>query len=266
MREKTLPLPALTCMHAHMHNENRQSVMNLMDHLSANGTEQVALVTITLHFDSECPPQSASQNRPGITYYQEHLRRFIRKTDQIMLIENTIYILLPKAQLSGAELVQNRLWEAMLWRIHNASEQNALKPSFMSIGHSAYPNPSTDIQTCIQTAKAIQLRFEVQPENPVEVQSKDEASYTLARQLGIPYLSLLPRTLSPRVLQIVRPELAQELRCYPIGRARDILTVAMSDPRDEQALTRLEQETGLRIFPVVVSPQELQAALEQFVW
>lgn len=265
MREKALSLPALACMHAHMHIDNKQPIVNVINHLSANGTEQVALIIITLHFDSECTLQAASQIQPSISYYQEHLRRFIRKTDQILLNENTIYIFLPKALLEGAELVQNRLWEAMLWHIHNAGEQNFLQPSFMSIGHSAYPHPNADVLACIQTAEAIQLRFEVQPENPVQAQPKDDAAYILARQLGIPYLSLLPRTLSPRVLQIIQPQLAQELRCYPIGRARDTLTVAMSDPRDEQALTRLEQETGLRIFPVVVSSQELQTALEQFV-
>jgi hypothetical protein len=263
MREKTLPLPALTCMHDHMQIEDIQSVITSMDHLSANGTEQMALLIITLHFNSEYTTQAMTQIQQSIIYYQEHLQRFIRKTDQIVLIESTIYILLSKAQLQGAELVQNRLWEAMLWRIHNASEQNILQPAFMSIGHSAYPRPSADIATCIQSAEEIQLSFELQAENPV--QSKEDDPYTLARQLGIPYLSLLPRRLSPHVLQIVRPELAQELRCYPVGRARDTLTVAMSDPRDEQALTRLEQETGLHIFPVVVSPQELQTALEQFI-
>lgn len=262
MREETLLLPALACLHAHT--ENVQPVMKVMDHLSANGTEQIALLIITLHFDSEGVPQTVTQLQPSLDYYQEHLRRLIRKTDQIILIANTFYILLSKALLQGADLVQNRLWEAMLWRIHNASELNALQPTFMSIGHSAYPNPSPDIQTCIQEAEAIQLRFEVQTEDPIQVQVEDNASYMLARQLGIPYLSLLPRRLSPRMLQIIRPALVQELRCYPIGRTRDVLTVAMSDPRDEQALTRLEQETGLRIFPVVVSPQELRAALEQF--
>jgi hypothetical protein len=264
MREKALSLPALACTHTHMQREDIQPIITSMDHLSANGTEQMALIIITLRFNSACSTHVTDQIQPSIAYYQEHLPRFIRKTDQIIFSGSSIYILLPKAQLSGAELVQNRLWDAMLWRIHNASEQNMLQPSFMSSGHSAYPRPSAEVLACVQAAEEIQLHFEIQAEKPV--QTKDDASYILARQLGIPYLSLLPRTLSPRMLQIVRPELAQELRCYPVGRARDTLTIAMSDPRDEQALTRLEQETGLHIFPVVVSPQELQTALEQFVY
>ena len=263
MRAKALSLPALTRLPSHVQIEDRQPIVDAINHLSAIGTGQVALIMITLRFTSDWSMPAAAHIQQSRVYYQEHLRRFIRKTDQILQSEHTIYVLLSKALLPAAELVQNRLWEIMLWRIHNASEQNVLQPSLMSIGHSAYPSPSIDISTCIQAAEEIQLRFEVQAEksNP----SNDNDAYTLARQLGIPYLSLLPRTLSPHIRQSVRPELAQELHCYPVGRARDTLTVAMSDPRDKRALTRLEQETGLRIFPIVVSPQELQTALERFV-
>jgi hypothetical protein len=264
MGEKQLSLPALACTHSHTqtNNENIQLIEASINHLIANGIDQIALVVITLHFNSVQKAQ-VTHIQQSASYYQEHLRRLVRKTDHIIRIKNTMYFLLPKTHLSGATLVQNRLWDAMLWHIHHTSEQNMLRPSSMSIGHSAYPDPSTTIQTCIRTAKKIQHRFETQAEN--QARTKDNNSYMLARQLGIPYLPLLPRTLPSSILQTVSPELAQELRCYPVGRARNTLTVAMSDPRDEQALIRLKQETGLHIFPVVVSPQELQIALEQIV-
>ncbi len=265
MCKKQLSLPALAYIHSHMQtdNENTQPIATSMKHLITNGIDQIALVVITLHFDSVYTKQAAAHIQQSTSYYQEHLRRLVRKTDHITLIENAMYFLLPKAHLQGAALVQSRLWDAMLWHMHNASEQNVLRPLAINIGHSAYPDPIAALPTCIQAAKKIQRRFEAQTEN--QVSTKDADAYILARQLGIPYLPLLPRTLSPRVLQMVNPKLAQELRCYPVGRARNTLTVAMSDPRDEQALTRLEQETGLHIFPVVVSPQELQTALEQIV-
>jgi hypothetical protein len=263
MCKKQLSLPALAHSHMQTYDENIQPIVASINHLITNGIDQIALVVITLHFDSVNTTQAAAHIQQSTSYYQEHLRRLVRKTDHITLIENTMYFLLPKAHLQGAALVQSRLWDAMLWHIHNASEQNVLRPFAMSIGYSAYPDPITTLPTCIQTAKKIQRRFEIQTEN--QVRTKDADSYMLARQLGIPYLPLLPRTLSPRILQMVSPKLAQELRCYPVGRARNTLTVAMSDPHDKQALTRLEQETGLHIFPVVVSPQELQTALEQIV-
>jgi hypothetical protein len=94
---------------------------------------------------------------------------------------------------------------------------------------------------------------------------RDEELPALARKLGIPYLSLLPRKLPERVQQLVDPKLAQELGCYPLGRERNILTVAMLNPKDRLALERLHQETGMDIFPILVHPQELQTALKQLV-
>ena len=93
----------------------------------------------------------------------------------------------------------------------------------------------------------------------------DEELPALARKLGIPYLSLLPRKPPQRVQQLVNPKLAQELHCYPLGRERNRLTVAMVNPQDRLALERLRQATGLDIFPVLTHPQELQTVLEQLV-
>ena len=58
------------------------------------------------------------------------------------------------------------------------------------------------------------------------------------------------------------PELAQELHCFPLGCADKTLTVAMSNPQDGQILDRLQKETGMRIFPVLIHPDELKNALE----
>ena len=95
--------------------------------------------------------------------------------------------------------------------------------------------------------------------------AKDEELPVLARKLGIPYLPLLPRKLPQSLQHLVNPKLAQELRCYPLGRERNMLTVAMLNPEDHSALDRLKQETGLHIFPVLAHPQALQVALEQLV-
>ena len=93
----------------------------------------------------------------------------------------------------------------------------------------------------------------------------DQELPVLARKLGIPYLTLLPRNLPQSLQHLVNPKLAHELRCYPLGRERDMLTVAMLNPVDHSALDRLKQETGLHIFPVLTHPQALQVALEQLV-
>ena len=238
---------------------------------SKNQSTQVALVTITLHFDSEgkaglnwaeCIDQS-------IRYYLDNLRRLVRKTDCVFLHGFTFHFLLPGANLQGAGIVQERLWDALLWRVHSAYDGDILRPCYMTIGYSTYPEPHKDINLCIAAARVARQSFDVQPEKAgrqlVAQPTKDTDLPVLARKMGIPYLSLLPRQLPLSVKCLVSMQLAQELNCYPVGRERNTLTVAMSNPQDDQALTRLQKETGLRIFPVLVHPQELETVLQQLV-
>ena len=151
-----------------------------------------------------------------------------------------------------------------------------MRPQSMAIGHSAYPMRNKTLRECISSAEEVMFRFDTQsekePRKHAEVaqgqQPKDELDQelpVLARKLGIPYLTLLPRKLPQSLQHLVNPKLAQELHCYPLGRERNMLTVAMLNPVDHSALARLKQETGLHIFPVLTHPQALQVALEQLV-
>jgi hypothetical protein len=150
-----------------------------------------------------------------------------------------------------------------VWRVHNI-EARILPPLSLSSGYSAYPEPLADVEQCVMAAGINSLDFQLAEADEREI-AKDDELPALARKLGIPYLKLLPRKLPREVRRLVRPELAQELHCYPIGRERDTLTVAVADPQDSQMFDRLRKETGLRIFPVLAHPQELQMVLNQLV-
>lgn len=244
-----------------------QNVTRTIQRMIAEGISSLALIILPLHFDSSEDTHSANpvSIQQSTHYYAEHLRKRIRKSDQILLHKTTLYILLSGADLQGAAIVQERLWEDLLWRVHNAPEIEILRPAVMAIGHSAYPQTSADIQACIAAARNSHLLFEVRAAQNQNTLVEVEELAQQARQQGIPFLSLLPRKIPARLLQVVPPQLAQELHCYPVGRERNTLTVAMSNPHDRQTLARLQQVTGLQIFPVIVSPQELQSALEQFI-
>ena len=251
--------------------ESIQDIVEAFLVLSKDQATQTGLVTVTLHFDSEgkAGPQWAACVDQSIRYYLENLRRLVRKTDSVFLHGFTFHFLLPGANQQGANIVQERLWEALLWRVHSAHDGDVLRPCHMTIGHSAYPEPHKEIKLCIATARIARQSFDVQPEKAgrqlTAQPAKDTDLPVMARKMGIPYLSLLPRQLPSSVKRLVSAQLAQELNCYPVGRERNILTVAMSNPQDNQALNRLQKETGLNIFPVLVHPQELQTVLEQLV-
>ncbi len=258
--------------------ESVSPVVATIQDITAMGISQVAMVTITLRFEQGTKTRVIRQEpdeQTTITLLTA-LRKMVRRTDSVFLLDHTMFFLLLGANLSGGEIVQSRLWDALLWRIHHSDEGELVRPQCLMIGHSAYPAPCTDVYEFLVAASQPSLRFELFAEKQSRKQLAQQAQQTqqqvdegelssLARKLGIPYLSLLPRKPSQRVQQLVNPKLAQELRCYPIGRERNMLTVAMVDPQDQSALARLQQETGLHIFPVLTHPQELQTALEQLL-
>lgn len=255
-----------------------QDIVSIAEHVLSTGIEQIALVTIHLSYETNIAINARQKEFANKTtqYLLNDLRVLVRKTDSILHLGHNLYFLLHGANKQGSQIVQDRLWEALLWRVHNLSEPDMVRPQSMAIGHSAYPMRIKTLLECINTSEESMFRFDTQaekePRKLAEVaygqQTKDELDQelpVLARKLGIPYLTLLPRKLPQSLQHIVNPKLAHELHCYPLGRERNMLTVAMLNPVDHLALDRLKQETGLRIFPVLAHPQALQVALEQLV-
>ena len=282
MRKEAVSLPELasaTNTYTYEIADSRQEIVATMQRLIETSTPQMALVSITLQFEQQRQSPKAQQS---MRYFLENLRPLVRKTDEVFLLGERYYFLLLGTNLQGAHIVQGRLCDALLWRIHSISDGEIARPQGMSIGHSAYPEPYSNIERCIEEAEVARLNFSILPGGSLrhkgralageEIQQATESIaegaselHSLARKLGIPYLSLLPHKLPLKVQQLVNPRLAQELHCYPVGRERDVLTVAMSNPQDREALDRLARETGLHIFPVLAHPEELETALAKLV-
>lgn len=249
-----------------------QVVIEQMRSMSGLGIEQFALVTIALHFEYEEEWQVERRTR-STRHFFDYLRALVRKTDSTLLCGHVMYFLLIGATLEGGEIVQQRLWDALLWEMHSTNEVEVLQPSALLLGYSAYPTPCGSFEECQEAARLPYRHFELhmQRERGARKSLSRQVSSSgsevelpqLARQMGIPYLSLLPRKVPEQVQQLVNAQLAQELRCYPLGRDKDVLTVALADPQNRAILMRLEDETGLHIFPVLTHPGELQTALDQ---
>ena len=257
-------------------------IITAFERILATYTDPVALVVIQLTYenDERGGLDRSGPNWQSTAHLMHNLRMLVRKTDHAFLMNHDLYFLLLGANEQGGQIVQSRLWEALLWRVHNITEFESSRPRAISIGYSAYTGTSTSLYDFIEEANNARLRFDLLPEKPTRKTAvrharqpsqhaqnaeNDEELPALARKLGIPYLTLLPQKLPQGVQNIVNPKLAHELHCYPIGRERNMLTVAMLNPQDRSALDRLHQETGLHIFPVLTHPHALQTALEQLV-
>ena len=254
--------------------ETRQDLLASALHITSLYDGPIALVTMRFEYEGKATAERSAPVERSVTAFLQTLRPLVRKTDAVFLLDTTLYFFLFAANAQGGQIVQDRLWDTVLWCLHNNSLGEIVRPSRIAVGHSAYPAPCASIEACIEAAKKEQLHIDLPGEKAMrklarnrqgqgqEEISEEELS-TLARKLGIPYLSLLPHKTPKRVQQLVNPRLAQELRCYPLGRERNMLTVAMVNPQDRSALDRLQQETGLSIFPVLTNPSALQTALEQ---
>jgi Type II secretion system (T2SS), protein E, N-terminal domain len=253
--------------------DTMQPVQASFEEILASGVDQVAMVIIKLYYEQDTRLAHTTQSS---AYLLSILRPMVRKTDCVFLQDNTLYFVLRGSNQQGGSIVETRLWEALLWRVHNMTEREFLRPASMTIGHSGYQESNESIEGSIEAANFVSLRYTWQAEKPSrkplrhlqalhQATEEDTGLPALARKLGIPYLTLLPHKLPAGVQRLVNPSLAQELRCFPIGRERNTLTVAMQNPQDNAALDRLHEETGLFIFPVLAHPGALQLALEQLV-
>ncbi len=259
-----------------------QTIVSALQTTVAAPVQQCALVTITFQFalDDQKTLSRRHLVAHSTQYYLNTLRRLVRKIDKVYLLDSTFYFVLFGATTEGGRIVESRLWDALLWCVHNVNEDGLLRPCAMTIGHAAYSAQDHDAHQCIAAASEPRSSFDVQPEadssvvdtlqddiEPLdtEVVSLEGELTALARKLNMPYLSSLPRKRPEQVQRLVTLKLAHELQCYPLGRERGTLTVAFSNPQDSTIVARLHEETGLRIFPVLTHPQELQTALRLLV-
>src|SRR5712691_8102186 len=153
--------------------ETIDAIVAEIKHITSTYVEQVALVTIILHFDSAervggapvvsvaGPPAGQSLQPANYTIHlMDHLRPLVRKTDSVFLLDHTLYFVLLGANQQGAQIVQTRLWEALLWYVNNVSDPEALHLYSITIGHSAHPTPYSKISKFVQAASEVVLRFD----------------------------------------------------------------------------------------------------------
>jgi GGDEF domain-containing protein len=81
-----------------------------------------------------------------------------------------------------------------------------------------------------------------------------------AKNAGIPFMQL-PARLPTRLRHLIPYHLARELRCAPVGRDHNRLTVAMACPTDSMALDLLKTATSMVIYPVACEAEALDALL-----
>lgn len=95
--------------------------------------------------------------------------------------------------------------------------------------------------------------------------SEQQLLETLEFVLGIPHVQLSKLAIDPEVVHLISPSLIRMHKILPINRNKQSLTLAMSDPLNQQAIDDVRMATGLDIVPVVTSEKELDTTIRQYL-
>jgi len=208
-----------------------------------------------------------------------NVRRTMRSSDHILVHTGaSIAIILPDVDQEGSQALLERVY----YSINLLQPETVIPPlkreTDITLGIGSYPKPGASLEDLLYQTGFIASRIILRPAvttqlhgtrsiGLVEVnlynrnQDKENDSLVAARNRGIPYMQL-PTRLPLRLKHLIPYTLACELRCAPVGRDHNRLTVAMAFPADTQVIDRLRSTTGMTIFPVACEAKALDDLLE----
>lgn len=95
--------------------------------------------------------------------------------------------------------------------------------------------------------------------------SADKLAEAKAKLLGIPFVDLSSTSFSPEALAFVPRPVAERFSAIPYAydEKQKVLTVAMSNPVDLEAITFLKEKTGVEVKSVAADPAEVTRAINQ---
>src|SRR5690606_19585153 len=91
-----------------------------------------------------------------------------------------------------------------------------------------------------------------------------ELTEFLAKQYGVPSISLAEFEIDKQVIDLVPKEVALKHTVLPVQRSGSMLIVAMSDPSNIYAIDDLKFLTGLNIEPVVTTDAAIEEAIAKY--
>lgn len=91
----------------------------------------------------------------------------------------------------------------------------------------------------------------------------EQLGAALSEQYGVPYMDIVPESISPQVVRLLPEELARSREIVPVSVSKSTLHLAMSAPDDMDAICEAELITGYHVEPVVSMQHGIRAALDR---
>ena len=207
-----------------------------------------------------------------------NVRRTMRSSDQLIVHEGMgAAIILPDVDEEGAFNIVERVY----YSINLLQPETVIPPlkrqTDISVGIGSYPRPGSTLEELFYHAGCVAHNLTLRPAvsehlrgskanyavETAVASSFDDEFTSVAGTLnasGIPYMRL-PSRLPQRLKRLIPYKLACELRCAPVGRDHNRLTVAMAYPTDAHAIHLLQSVTSMVIFPVACEASALDSML-----
>jgi hypothetical protein len=196
------------------------------------------------------------------------IRRTLRASDLVLMDEcgSGAALLFPQVDRVGIACIAERVSRSI-----NLLQAETVVPPLRQqteivLGADSYPEAAdSPEELLIQSARVrekVIFRPAVLPE-PVPLRSRAIRASKPGRrdaEQGVPFMQI-PSRLPTRLRQLIPYALALELRCAPVGRDHNRLTVAMANPADARAVGHLREVTGMTIFPVSCELSALETLL-----
>src|SRR3989338_5012882 len=87
--------------------------------------------------------------------------------------------------------------------------------------------------------------------------TEEEIARSLSEQLGFAYVDVSEITIEPQAVELVPKEVCQKYTVVPLFISQNILTIAMTNALDVQAVDKIQSLTGLRARPVFACPSAI---------
>ncbi len=86
----------------------------------------------------------------------------------------------------------------------------------------------------------------------------------ISKHYEIPYEEITADYIDPKVIQLIKPDLARKFKTIPVNLIANQMTVAMSDPLNISALDTLSFTLGKKIKPIVCKVETINKLIDQF--
>ena len=208
-----------------------------------------------------------------------NVRRAIRDSDQILVHEGVgAAIIFPHVDRQGVESILDRIYNNVSLLQAETVIPPLQRETDVTMGIGSYPESGTSLEYLVYQASVRTRHFTLRPaianhlwdvkmagsggeEETKTTRYENRETVKLAKVVpNVPYMQL-PAQLPTRLKLLIPYHVACELRCAPVGRDHQCLTVAMADPGNAKCVHYLRELTGLTIFPVACDPTALNALL-----